>query len=238
MTGRFVRAAGRALAWGAAIGTGAYATYVATTWLRYGHAKAAADAAADPLLDRFMPEFEVAERHHVRVAARPQTTFDIACQADPDDSPIVRAIFRGRQLVLGAHPDDAPRPRGIVALTRSLGWGVLAEVPGHEIVMGAVTQPWNADVQFHGIPPDGFAAFDVPGYAKIAWTLRADAAGDGGTILRTETRVATTDAAAREKFRRYWAVFAPGIVVIRRVLLARVKAQAERPVPVAVLQER
>ena len=39
--------------------------------------------------------------------------------------------------------------------------------------MGAVTQPWRAEVTFRGIDPDVFAGFAEPGYAKIVWTLEA-----------------------------------------------------------------
>jgi hypothetical protein len=61
-----------------------------------------------------------------------------------------------------------------VAWAKSLGWGVLAEVPGGEIVMGAVTKPWTANPVFRALPPDAFATFDEPDYVKIVWTLRAD----------------------------------------------------------------
>ena len=57
---------------------------------------------------------------------------------------------------------------------RAMGWGVLAEIPGREIVMGAVTQPWEADVVFRPLPSAEFAAFAEPGFVKIVWTLRAD----------------------------------------------------------------
>ena len=83
--------------------------------------------------------------------------------------------------------------------TRSIGWGVLAEVPGREIVMGAVTQPWLADVVFRTLPPDTFAAFAEPDYVKIVWTLRSYPIGDTESVFRTETRVSTTSPArARE----------------------------------------
>src|SRR5947208_6990648 len=84
---------------------------------------------------------------------------------------------------------------------KALGWGVLAEVPGREIVIGAVTQPWMANVVFHALPPAEFAAFDEPEYAKIVWTLRADPIAAGESLFRTETRVNTTDPEARRKFR-------------------------------------
>jgi hypothetical protein len=47
-------------------------------------------------------------------------------------------------------------------------------------------------------------------------------------IFRHETRVTTTDSVARAKFRRYWAVFSPGIKLIRWLLLPQVRAEAER----------
>jgi hypothetical protein len=105
---------------------------------------------------------------------------------------------------------------------------VLAEVPGREVVVGAVTQPWKANVVFRAVAPDEFAAFDEPDYVKIVWTLRADPIGAAASVFRTETRALATDAAARRAFRRYWAVFSPGIIAIRRMMLGPVKAEAER----------
>jgi hypothetical protein len=219
-----------ALGWTAGalgLAAAAYSALVGATWYRYGRARAAEGDAADPLLDRFMPEYDVAERHHVRVAAPPEITLSAAAEADLQRSAIVRGIFKTREMVLGATPGQATRPRGLLAETQSLGWRVLAERPGREIVVGAVTRPWMADVAFRGLEPDAFRAFEEPGYVKIAWTLRADPAGSG-SIFRTETRVATTDSAARARFRWYWARFSPGIVLIRRILLADLKAAAER----------
>ena len=123
-------------------------------------------------------------------------------------------------------------------LCRSLGWGVLADVPGREIVMGAVTQPWMADVVFRAIAPDHFALFDEPGYVKIAWTLRAEPVGDHESMFRTETRVATTDPAARARFRRYWAFASPGITAIRWLSLNPLKREAERRARLEILPAR
>ena len=64
-----VRSIFRSAIAGIGLAMGAYAAYVAVTWSRYGCATAASDDDADPLLDEFMPKYEVAERHHVRVAA-------------------------------------------------------------------------------------------------------------------------------------------------------------------------
>jgi hypothetical protein len=183
---------------------------------------------SDVLLDRYMPAYEVAERHQVRVQAPAATTLAAAAETPFGDSAIVRAIVKAREVVLGAAPDTRSRPEGLVAEVTSLGWGVLATVPGREMVFGAVTQPWMANVVFRSLPQDTFAAFDEPGYVKIVWTLRADPVGDHESIFRTETRVTTTDPAARARFRWYWARFSPGIVLIRQVMLRQVKREAER----------
>ena len=131
-------------------------------------------------------------------------------------------------MILGATPDDRLRPRGLLAETQSLGWGVLADVPGREIVVGAVTRPWEANVTFRALPPDQFAAFSEPGYVKIVWTLRAEPISPTESLFRTETRAIATDHAARAKFRRYWSFLSPGIIVIRWAMLGPLKSEAER----------
>jgi len=210
------------------IAAGAYATHAGITWLRYGHPARANARNADPLLDHVMPVYDVAERHHIEVAAPAEVTFAAACGQDLMALPLVRAIFKAREILLGSGPDTAARPRGLLALTQSLGWGVLAEVAGREVVMGAVTQPWCANVVFRALPPDAFIAFREPGYVKIAWTLRADAAGPKQSVFRTETRVMTTDADARAKFRWYWTRLSAGIRLIRWLSLGPVRRDAER----------
>jgi hypothetical protein len=145
------------------VAAGACAGYAGAAWLRYGHVPAASVDEADSLLDRFMPACDVAERHHITVAAPAAATFTAACDQDLMALPLVRAMFTARGILLGSKPDPTPYPRGLVPFTRSIGWGVLADVPGREIVMGAVTQPWRANVVFRALPAEEFAAFAEPG---------------------------------------------------------------------------
>jgi hypothetical protein len=225
---RQVRAWSAGAARAVAVAAAAYAAYVALAWMRYGHASAPNRDAADPLLDTFMPAYDIAERHHIAVGAPAAITLAAARDLDLKQSAIVRTIFRAREIVLGTDADTATRPRGLVALTTSIGWGVLADVPGRELVMGAVTQPWKANVVFRSLPPGEFAAFNEPGFVKIAWTLRADPVDAGRSVFRTETRAVATDAEARSKFRRYWSFLSPGIIVIRWMAIGPLKAAAER----------
>jgi hypothetical protein len=207
---------------------GAYASYAAVTWWRYGHPSRPTPDAQDDQLDRFMPVYDIVERHHIRVHAPAAITLAAACEADLLQSSVARTIFKAREVLLGSEPDTAVRPRGVLELTKSLGWGVLADIPGREIVMGAVTQPWEANVVFRALPPSEFAGFNEPGYVKIVWTLRADPVDAAESVFRTETRAAATDETSRTKFRRYWSLLSPGIVVIRWMTLGPVKVEAER----------
>lgn len=78
-----VRSAVRWLAAGVGLAAGAYATYVGVAWYRYGRmSRSARPDEQDELLDRFMPVYDVAGRHHIRVAA-PATITLAARDMDP-----------------------------------------------------------------------------------------------------------------------------------------------------------
>lgn len=218
---RVGRIAGVGLGAAALLGLG----YSARTWLRYGHASR--DRGGDATLDRFMPEYEVVERHRIRISAPAGLTWAAVREMDLQRSPLVRAIFRGRELLMHAG-HEAPMPREpLVAQVLQLGWGILAEEPGREIVFGAVTQPWDAEPTFRALPPSEFAAYDEPGWVKIVWNLAVDSTGATTSRFRSETRVVTTDADARKRFRRYWTMVEPGVRLIRRSSLRIVKDDAE-----------
>ena len=249
-TKHYARLVGGLVAGGTAIAAASYATYAALTWYRYGRTKhQVSGEESDSLLDLYMPEYEVAERHHMFVAAPAAITFTAACEMNLSKSPIVRAIFGTRELALGClscaasiarhelpacchastgQQNEKSQQEGLLAELKTQGWGVLAEVPGHEIVLGTVTQPWTAKPVFRAVSPDEFAAFRDPGYVKIAFTLRADPLSASASMARTETRGTTTDPVARAKFRSYWSLVSPGVVLLRRTLLRGLKIEAER----------
>jgi hypothetical protein len=183
--------------------------------------------AGERLIDRFIPRAEHGGRHETLIRAPADLVFELAWNADMQAHPLARAIFWLRQKLLRA--EAAPRAaRGLVAETTGLGWGMLALRPSRELVMGAATRPWEANVVFRSVPPEQFAAFAEPGMVKIVWTIEAEPVEPALTRFRTETRVEATDEAARVKFRRYRRFFGIGIVLIRLVLLPRLRREAER----------
>lgn len=212
-----------AIAGGAA--TAGYLAYVLTSWSRYGLAKPSKKQ--DELLDRFMPNYEVALRHATVVHAPANVTFSAINVSDFERSPIVRLLFLTREIMLRAKPHERA-PEGLpLAKLLSLGWSVLAIDPGKAIVLGTVTRPWDRNPRFRSVHPDEFAAFSEPGYAKILLSLRVGGVSSEHCEMRSETRVQTTDPIGRARFRRYWAFLSPGMDIIRRVILAQVKSQAE-----------
>lgn len=213
------------------VGTGiaAYGSYSALTWARYGKVHPERRP-TDPYLDRFIPEPEVDEYHSFRVRAPAAVTFAAAKALDLQASPFVKGIFWLRSVpsLLHGEPFRPEGSRPILAETLDGGWGVLAEEPDREIVVGAYTQPWHEEVVFHSLPPEDFAAFDEPGYVKIVWTLGAEPLSENESLFVTRTRVQTTDEAARRRFRLYWAPMSAGIILIRYLSLPMVRKEAER----------
>jgi hypothetical protein len=225
-----MRVAVRAATMGAAAAATGYAAYAAVTWWRYGQVTANLHPPdGDELLDRFIPRYDVVERHRIRVAAPAGITMAAAREQDLLNVPLIRAIFRAREIAMRAAP-GAAQPRGLLAATQALGWGILAEVPAREVVVGAITKPWEANVTFHALPPEEFAAFSEPGFVKIVWTLRADPIDHQTSTFRTETRAVATDPEARARFRVYWAFASPGNALIRRLSLPPLRREAARRV--------
>lgn len=179
------------------------------------------------LLDDFIPEPDVRERHSTVVHAPADLVFSVASEMDLFSLPPVAAIFWLRERLLGS-TRVTRKPRGLLAETLGLGWGRLAERPKRELVMGSVTQPWRGDVVFTAVPPERFAAFAEPDLVKIAWTLEAEPLDPTHTRFATETRVVPTNEWARRRFRRYWRFAGFGIVLIRWLLLPAVRREAER----------
>jgi hypothetical protein len=214
------------------IGCVAYLSYAGLTWIRYGHprmakARESPDTSSGTNLDRFIPTGEVEERHKSVVLAPASVAFRAMSHLIISESRVIRAIFRLREFLLGAKANNVVT-LGLVDQARRWGWGILMEEQGREIIFGAVTQPWLAKPVFRALDPSAYSSFKEPGYAKIAWTIRVDPIDEKSSIIRTETRVVTTDSEARAKFRLYWAAFSPGIILIRRILLLQAKAAAER----------
>src|SRR5262245_44233016 len=117
-------------------------------------------------IDRFIPSWHARERHEVLVRAPAEIVFDVACNLDIQSIPMIRAIFRLRSLLLGAR-DGGREPVGLVTWTTRLGWEIIGLRPRREIVLGAVTKPWEPSPRFEGVCSDRFRSYAEPGKVKI-----------------------------------------------------------------------
>jgi hypothetical protein len=173
------------------------------------------------LIDDLLPEYDFFERHSTNVAAAPEPVYEIARRLDMSGSHVIRLLFRLRGLPAAALNLDG---------LRALGFSILAERPGQELVLGLVGRFWTRSAGLLPVGASGFREFNQPGHAMAAWNFRVSARPGGGTRLSTETRVRCTDAASRLSFRCYWLVVRPFSGLIRRVMLREVKRQAESAV--------
>ena len=183
------------------------------------------------LIDKYLPAFEFHDYHEARVASDPDRAYAALRDLDVMKSPIVRALFAIRTIPSRfSSPASATQPTppsSFLQAALDAGMVILEEVPGRELVAGVVTQPWQLVVKFRGLPGPEFIAFAEPGFTKIAWNLAVAPAGPGYSLVSTETRVAPTDDTSRRRFRRYWFVFSPGIRLVRRIALRRLKRELE-----------
>ena len=172
------------------------------------------------LLDEVLPEFDFGSRHSRRVAATPERVAEAVNGFRLGGASSVLVRLRGLHVPSGPIRD---------VLTGS-GFTVLTERPGLEMVAGTTGRFWALREQAHMEAPvdlQAFRAFDRPGWAQGAISLRIEGLGDGSTRLMTETRVRCVDDAARRRFAVYWLFIKAFSGWLRRDFLRRIARVAE-----------
>lgn len=192
--------------------------------------------AETPLLDTYLSEYDVTEFHACVVSADANTTWDAIRHVDLSLFAGVRALLLlravpGRIKSLAGGQAPPPQPPFTLADMPRVGFELLDERPG-EIVFGFVGRPWSIGAEKPlALGRDSFASFVDPGYAKIAFTIRAESYGAHRTLVTTETRTATTDPRSRHRFAVYWTLIGPFSALIRRAILRRLKSDVETARP-------
>ena len=178
------------------------------------------------VLDEFLPRYDVNEVHSISTAATPAEVMEAIRTLTPMEVPLlvalmavrsVPALLRGRRLTVRGSLLDGFRRGGFVPLR---------DTPG-ELVFGAVGRFWQPAGGLRRIEAADFPGFTDPGWAKGAFNFDVRRVGER-TVVTTETRVATTDEAARRSFGRYWRVIGPGSALIRVAWLRAIRRRAER----------
>ncbi len=202
-----------------------------------GHPRLADDPgstiAAPLLLDRFVDVPDAAIASHRIVSAPVGVTFAAARSLDllEVQTPLLTASFwvRGLPAKLLGRPDPAPAERLTLEGDLGLpGWMLLDESPGREIVFGAVGVFWTPTIRWNlDVAPDAFAAFDEPGWGKIACSYSTRPYGERRTLLTYECRTLTTDDDSRRRFDRYWWLIRPFVRHIMNATVRTIAAHAE-----------
>ena len=182
-------------------------------------------------LDAVLPTYDFVERHARTIGGSPSGVYDAFIALTPRDIPVAAALLAVRSLpaLLTGRPGlPTRRPEPLLDQFLDLGFVVLAEVPGEEMVLGLVGQMWRPGGRMANVEnAEGFVAFSEPGFVKTAMTFRFTNRGDGSTLAATETRVLATDTTARRGFRRYWTLIRPFSGLIRRLWLRALARRAE-----------
>jgi hypothetical protein len=187
------------------------------------------------LIDEFLPQWEVRERHRIRVQAAPEQVYRALRTADLGRHPVVRGLLLLRALPaailarsgLRSLRDAAARPLTLAAF-EAQGFRVLAESPPRELLIGVEGAFWRPGGDLRAVDPSAFREPVHAGTARAAWNFHVVPDGAGSCLLHTETRVLTGDATARRRFRRYWLITRPGSGLIRQLMLRAIRAEAER----------
>ncbi len=200
--------------------------------------------AAAGLLDELLPTYDVSDAVAVTVEADAATTWGALLEADLIEvgrrKPLVGAL--GAVRILPQLLADGVRGRGLPTTPKSLrlgelagessaegDWILLGERSGSELALGLVGKFWRPVIAYADVTADGFRDFDEPGWAKTVYDLRVAALDDARSLVTGTMRTATTDAAARRWFRRYWTLgVGPGAHILVAGLLDVVAEDAAK----------
>ncbi len=195
------------------------------------------------LLDSVLPEYDETIVEHVIVDAPLDTVYPAVRTMNLLDvhSPLMDAamFLRGLPERVGrwVRRDPSPEMPSAVTVGRLFdgereesflsGWVPLGEHAPYEIVFGAAGKVWQPEIDWRQVPPEDFAGFDEPGFAKIAANFSLREYGETRTLLTYEARTATTDPASQQRFRRYWWLVHVFVGVVMRAALRTAKDIAE-----------
>ena len=180
------------------------------------------------LLDAHLPSYDVVLTEHVVIEANAAVVFEAAKNFDfmTTKSPLVTALMTARSVpsrLLG-RPGVSPQALMLAKEQGALpGWLILGEVPGREVVFGAVGTFWKPNIEWHDLAADQFADFEEPGWGKIACHLLARPDGPGRSILSYECRTATTDPVSQAQMSRYWWLIRPFVAYILRAVIRTIR---------------
>jgi hypothetical protein len=190
------------------------------------------------LITELMPEPDIVMRHVRGVNAPPERVFAALATTDFGTSGLISLLFvlRGIPALLTAPRETIDkirhrRPDSALTLERITkdGFGLVAERPGQEIVLGVTGRFWKASPKLKPADREQFRVGPPPGEVLVAWNFLVEPAPKAHARISTETRIQAADVDTRLTFKRYWLLVHPGSALIRRAMLGAIAREANRP---------
>ena len=181
------------------------------------------------LIDSFAPNPDASETHSISIAVSRDVVYETLWSADLGGSLIIKALLGLRSLPeIALHPRRSwKRGRKITLQTLiDAGFGLLAEDPGQEIVLGVTGKFWRPTGNLSPFKREDFDRPVAAGLARAVWNFSLKEGRPGRTTLSTETRIVCGDHVSRRKFRLYWFLVRPFSGLIRRLMLRAVQRQS------------
>ncbi|HEY3027224.1 MAG TPA: hypothetical protein VGJ55_13830 [Pyrinomonadaceae bacterium] len=178
------------------------------------------------LIDSFVPVPDAAEKHSIQIAANREAVYQALRTTDFGRSWIVKGLLLFRSLPkFLRHPFRRAQANRRITLQTIIdaGFGVLAEAPNREIVLGVTGPFWRPAGNVLPFNEENFRGAVPPGVACAVWNFAVEDVGERRTILSTETRIISGDSSSRRKFRAYWLLVRPFSGLIRRLMLRAVR---------------
>ncbi len=180
----------------------------------------------ESMLDYFMPEFEQRSVQGIFIKKSPEEIYAAFQTLDPKEMRLAQLLAKIRTL---GKKDEAPSKETFFESARRFGSIPLFESPPNRFIGGLIGKFWTKEFGIVSPKPEQFLLFDEPDFSKVVTQFQIESSPlEGGSIVKSEMRIHSTNVEARRKFRIYWGLLRVGIDLYMRSILAALKRHAER----------
>ena len=172
------------------------------------------------LQDKYLPVYHFVETHLIDIRSDAETIYKAALTSDFSTSPVTKVLLSLRGI-------STQRSFGLDA-AREVGFTLLEEVDGREIIFGLTGQFWKARGNIQYLSRHDFIKFNDENFAQATWNFSIVENSIDFCRLLTETRIYCPGKLTRMKFRFYWLFIKPFSGLIRMEMLKAIKSAAER----------
>lgn len=187
-------------------------------------------APAVSAIDTFAPQFQIRERHEIRIAAPADRVYAAIRAVTASEIALFQTLTAIRRLGQPGPESilNAPEHQPILEVAMNGGFVLLSEVAPREVVVGALVMVPSGPRPAGTLTADSYLSLSRPGFAKATMNFLVEPDGAAGSRVVTETRVFATDRATLRRFTAYWRVIYPGSGLMRLTWLRAIKARAEK----------